>query len=369
MDMIDPRYMHLAIDLAKKGAGYTSPNPLVGAVLVKDGTVIGRGYHARYGEFHAERNALSDCAAQGKNPAGATMYVTLEPCCHYGKQAPCTDAIIAAKITRVVVGSADPNPLVSGKGCAKLRAAGIEVIEGFLKEYCDPLNKIFFYFIKNKLPYIACKYAMTLDGKIATKSGKSKWISGKSAREFVHHLRTQYTAIMIGSETAIIDNPELSSHGAGRNPVRIICDTNLRTPLESTLVKTAGEIKTIFATATNDTKRIASFEQRGCEVLPVPQAADQLDLQELLKLLAAQNIDSILVEGGGTLHYSLFKAALVQKLYAFIAAKIFGGVNAKTPVEGDGIDNVEDAFRLQDICVQKLGDDFLLEGDIIPVSK
>lgn len=364
MDDLNVDFMRLAIELAKKGVPYVAPNPLVGAVVVKDGKILGRAYHARYGDLHAERLALLDCKKNNYSAEGASMYVTLEPCCHYGKQPPCTEALIEAKLAKVIVGSSDPNPLVSGKGLAILRAAGIEVVKGFLQEECDALNAVFFYFIRNKLPYVAAKYAMCLDGKIATKEGFSKWISGKEAREYVYHLRTKYTAIMVGSGTVLADDPELTAHGKGRNPIRIICDSGLKTALDSKLVKTARDIRTIFAYAQADDKRVAAFEKAACELLKVPKSETHINLQELMKVLAAKNIDSIFVEGGGTLHYSLFSDKLVQKVYAFIAPKIFGGVSAKTAVEGAGLSNVEDAFRLQDICVQKFGEDFLLEGEV-----
>lgn len=361
---MDAKYMKLAIELAKKGAGFVSPNPLVGAVIEKDGKIIGRGYHAKYGDLHAERQALNNCKLLGHNPKNSTMYVTLEPCCHYGKQPPCTDTLIEAKLSKVVIGSSDPNPLVSGKGTIILKNAGIKVVENFLVDECDALNKVFFYFIKNKLPYIACKFAMTLDGKIATKTGASKWITCNEAREYVHKLRTKYTAIMVGSGTALSDNPLLTSHGKGRDPIRIICDTELKTPLESKIVQTASEVKTIFATCSKDTTRILSFKNKACEILVLPKLNGKINLIEMLKVLASKNIDSIFVEGGATLNYSLFSEQLVQKVYAFVAGKIFGGRDAKTPVEGEGIEKVQNAFTISNLYIQKIGNDFLLEGDL-----
>ena len=229
--MNDTEYMRLALELAKKGCGWTSPNPMVGAVIVKDGQIIGQGWHERYGQPHAERNALASCVV---DPEGATMYVTLEPCCHYGKQPPCVNAIIEHKISRVYVGSDDPNALVSGKGYQILRDAGIEVITHVLKEECDSLNPVFFHYIVNKTPYVVMKYAMTMDGKIATYSGKSKWITGEEARAHVMEQRNALTGIMVGSETVIKDDPSLTCRiEGGRNPVRIICDSRFQWILRS----------------------------------------------------------------------------------------------------------------------------------------
>ena len=241
--MTDRDYMTRAIELAEGGVGYTSPNPLVGAVIVKDGRIIGEGYHERYGSLHAERNAF---ASLKESAEGATIYVTLEPCCHHGKQPPCTEAIVENKIARVVIGSRDPNPLVSGKGTAYLREHGILVEEDFMREECDRLNPIFFHYITNKLPYVVMKYAMTLDGKIATVTGASKWISGEESRHMVHELRHKYRGIMVGIGTVLADDPMLNCRIEGlRSPVRIICDSHLAIPLESNICKTAKEYDTI----------------------------------------------------------------------------------------------------------------------------
>lgn len=366
LHLTDYDYMQLAIELAKKGAGRTAPNPLVGAVLVKDGRIIGRGYHAYYGGLHAERAALQDCTTAGESPEGAVLYVTLEPCCHYGQQPPCTEAIIKAKIVRVVIGSADPNPLVAGKGVAQLRAVGIEVIEGFLKQDCDAINPIFFHYITKKMPYVAVKYAMTLDGKIATITGASKWITGEAARKRVHELRTRYAAIMVGVGTVCADNPLLTARGVeGKNPVRIVCDTHLRTPPESRLVQTAGEVRTIIATCITSGEKLNELHAAGCEVWSFPETDGRVDIPALMSKLAAGKIDSIFVEGGGTLLESLFAEHLVQKVYAFIAPKIFGGTEAKTPVEGKGIADITEACLLENCRIEKIGADILLEADIL----
>ena len=237
----DEKYMRHAIELAKKGLGWTNPNPMVGAVIVKDGKIIGEGYHKKYGELHAETSALNNCT---KSPEGATIYVTLEPCCHHGKQPPCTEAIIKAGIKRVVIGSLDPNPLVSGKGMQILREHNIQVDNKLVcNRECIDMNYVFFHYIKEKLPYVIVKYAQTLDGKIATHNGLSKWITGEAARENVHMDRHRYSAIMVGINTVIKDDPMLNCRCKDiekpHNPVRIVCDTRLRTPLDSRLVKTA----------------------------------------------------------------------------------------------------------------------------------
>lgn len=365
LNLTNQDYMRLAIELAKKGAGYTSPNPLVGAVLVKDGRVIGRGYHAHYGELHAERAALLDCKNYGENPEGALMYVTLEPCCHYGKQPPCTDAVIESKIAKVFVGSADPNPQVAGKGIARLRASGIEVVTGVLQRECDALNPIFFHYITKKLPYVAVKYAMTFDGKIATASGASKWITGEAARKRVHYLRSRYSAIITGVGTVLADNPLLTAHGEGKNPVRIVVDTHAKTPLESNLVKTAREVQTIIATCEAAGEKLEALKAAGCKVWTIAEKDGMVDLRELLVKLAGEKIDSVFVEAGGSLVYSFFETECVQKVYAFIAPKVFGGAEAKTPVEGKGIHNIADAYEFKNCSAEKIGEDVLLEADVI----
>ena len=369
MKELETKYMERAIELAKKGLGFTSPNPLVGAVIVKDGHIIGEGYHEKYGSLHAERNALASCT---ENPQGATMYVTLEPCCHHGKQPPCTEAIIQAGISKVVIGSADPNPVVSGKGISFLKKQGVTVIEGFLQKECDALNPVFFHYITHKMPFVSVKYAMTLDGKIASKTGNSKWITSEDARSFSHQLRTVHTGIMVGLGTIIADNPALTSHGRGKNPVRIVCDSNLRTPLTSQVVQTTAKAKTIIATCVNDKSRLAAYQKLGCEMLVVPKStnceceatetANHLDLTALLKELATYQIDSILVEGGGTLLWSFFKNGLVNKLYAYIAPKILGGKNAISPVGGLGFELVDEARKFKIESVRHFDNDILVEA-------
>ena len=340
----DEKYMAMAIELAKKGYGYTAPNPVVGAVIVKDGCMIGQGYHEKYGEPHAERNALASCT---QSPKGATIYVTLEPCCHHGKQPPCTEAILQAGISRVVTGSGDPNPLVGGKGIQILKDHGIQVREHVMKEKCDALNQAFFHYIQTGRPYVTMKYAMTIDGKIAAYTGASKWVTGEEARHHVHEQRKKNTAIMVGIGTVLADDPMLNCRiEGGRDPVRIICDTHLKMPVTSKIVKTAKDIPTIIACCTADEELQRHYREAGC------------------KIFLKEKIDSILLEGGGTLNWAALNAGIVQKIQAYIAPKIFGGTTAKTPVEGIGVEVPDQAFLIKNRTIRLLGEDLLVEGDV-----
>ena len=359
--MTDEYYMNKAIRLAKKGEGFVSPNPMVGAVVVKRGVVIGKGYHQRYGDLHAERNALKNCS---EDPKGATLYVTLEPCCHHGKTPPCTDIIIEKGISRVVVGTMDVNPLVAGKGIEILRNHGIQVDVGILENECIAINKFFNKHMTTGLPYVVMKYAMTADGKIATKTGGSKWITSDGARESVHKLRKVLSAIMVGVSTVIADDPMLNCRLSEPHidPVRIVCDTHLRTPLSSQLVRTANEIKTIIATSV-DPAKAKDYERHGCQILQVPKKGEHLDLTALFKKLGSIGINSILLEGGGTLNFSALSEHLVDEVYVYMAPKIFGG-SAKSPVEGIGIDNPGDAIKLNTRKVTGIGPDILIQSEV-----
>lgn len=355
-------YMKMAIELAQQGIGAVNPNPLVGAVIVKDGIVIGKGYHEQYGQLHAERNAFKNCTA---DPKGATMYVTLEPCCHTGKTPPCTEAIIENQIAKVYVSCLDPNPLVAGKGIALLEEAGIAVEVGLLEEVCRKQNEVFFHYIQTKKPFVVMKYAMTMDGKIATTTGKSKWITGELAREQVQKQRHQYTGIMVGIGTILADNPMLNCRmEGGRNPVRIICDTQLKTPLESNIVQTAKEIRTILATNISDKAKHTAYEELGCEILEIPQKEKHIDLEILMMKLGEQKIDSILLEGGGILNFSALQSKIVQKVYAYVAPKLFGGETSRTPVCGAGFLEVADCVRLKTRDISVIGEDILIESDV-----
>ncbi len=352
-------YMRLALDEAIKGCGWVNPNPMVGAVIVKNGKVIGKGYHRKFGDLHAERNALAACS---ESPKGATLYVTLEPCCHHGKTPPCTDAIIESGISEVVIGSDDPNPCVAGKGKQILEKHGIHINSGILEEACNRLNEVFFHYIINKTPFMVMKYAMTLDGKTATQSGKSKWITGEAAREHVHRSRHQYSAIMVGVDTVIADDPMLTCRLPGcKNPVRIICDTNLRIPQDSKIAQTAKNIPTIVATAAPPSQEAERLQENGIELLHVPKRNRHINLPALMAALGERQIDSVLLEGGATLNASALESGIVHKVQAYIAPKIFGGIGAKTAVGGIGADSPDDAVFLEDRQITVIDDDILLE--------
>lgn len=359
--MEDKEYMKIALEEASKGTGWTNPNPVVGAVIVKDGRIIGKGHHRRYGQLHAERNAIASCKETMK---GATIYVTLEPCCHYGKTPPCTEAIIEEGFSRVVIGSMDPNPLVCGKGAEILRRHGIRVDTGILKEECDEINKVFFHYIETGTPYVVMKYAMTADGKIATCEGKSKWITGEAARLDVQKSRHRYAAIMAGVGTIIADDPMLNCRLAGGNsPVRIICDTHLRTPEKAKVVETAGEFETLIATCCTDKEKHLQYLKKGCQILVLTEKDGHVDLKELMKELGKRKIDSVFLEGGGWLNYSALQSGIVNKVQCYMASKIFGGADAKSPVEGRGVRLPEEGFRLKNRRIREIGEDILIEWE------
>ena len=366
--MAEEQFMKRAIELAKQGAGWTAPNPLVGAVVVKNGRVIGEGYHRKYGELHAERNALAACT---EDPAGAILYVTLEPCCHYGKTPPCTEIIIEKKIAKVVIGSRDPNPKVAGKGARILREHGIEVVEDYMREACDALNPVFFHYITTKTPYVVLKFAMTLDGKIATRTGASKWITGEAARNHVHQLRGRYAGILAGIGTVLADDPMLNCRIDGAHqPLRIILDSHLRIPMGSRLVRSAKEYPLLIVCNESardreeGTSRIQKLEEAGAKVWPLPEKNGHPDLNVLMQRLGEEKIDSVLIEGGGTVNEAALKAHIVHHVYAYIAPKIFGGEDAKTPVEGSGIRLPQECAKLRLAKITVLLNDMLLEYDV-----
>lgn len=360
--MSDEEYMNYALSLAERGMGYVNPNPYVGAIIVKDGRIIGQGWHEKYGGWHAERNALANCL---ENPEGATLYVTLEPCCHQGKTPPCTEAILQSGIKKVVIGCLDPNPLMAGKGAALLRKAGIEVITGVSEDKCQKLNEVFFHYIQTQTPYVVMKYAMTMDGKIATASGKSQWITGAGARENVHRSRNKYSSIMVGVGTVIADNPSLTCRiTGGRNPIRIICDTELNTPIDSTLITTAKEVRTIIATACTSSERQRPYLTYGCEILSINRYQNHIDLNHLMTELGKAGIDSVLLEGGSALNFSALQSRIVNKVQAYIASKLFGGEQSKSPVGGAGIQEVNNCFTLKNQTLTWFGEDVLMEGEV-----
>jgi diaminohydroxyphosphoribosylaminopyrimidine deaminase/5-amino-6-(5-phosphoribosylamino)uracil reductase len=356
-------YMKKALELAKKGAGKVSPNPMVGAVIVKDGEIIGSGYHKEYGGLHAEVNAISSCT---NDLYDSTIYVTLEPCCHYGNTPPCTDAIIKSGIKRVVVGSVDNNPLVNGQGIEKLQKHGIKVESGVLGEKCDELNEEFFYSNRVHKPFVVMKYGMTVDGKIATVTGESKWITSEKSRENVHKTRNDLSAIMVGIGTVLKDNPLLTCRTLdGKNPIRIICDSQLKLPISSDIVKTAKDIKTVVATTSEDQNKRQILENLGVEVVTVSKLNERLDLNDLMKKLWDLKIDSILLEGGSTLNYSALESGLVDRLHVYIAPKIFGGSRSISAIGGEGVSDIENAFKLKCRKTTMFDEDILIEYDVL----
>ena len=349
--------MRRAIALARKGGGYVHPNPLVGCVVVKDGGIIAEGYHEKYGEFHAERNALTHCQLETK---GASLYVTLEPCCHYGKTPPCTEIIIEKGIRKVYVGILDPNPLVAGKGVKILQDAGIEVEVGLCDDEIREMNKVFLKYITTKRPYVIMKTAMTLDGKIAAVTGDSRWVTNERSRRMVHELRSELAGVITGIGTVLADDPMLNVRleGEHHQPIRIVVDSNLRMPTDSKLVKTAKEYRTIVAT----TKPHASLG--NCDILECKANEGHVDINDLMTKLGAMGIDSLLLEGGSTLNAAFLEAGCVDEVWAFIAPKIIGGLGAKTPVTGKGIDRMSEAIQLQNIDIQNIDGDILIKGKI-----
>ncbi len=358
-------YMKRAIALAKRGIGKVNPNPLVGAVIVKEGRIIGEGYHAKYGDLHAERHAFANLT---EDATGAEMYVTLEPCCHHGKQPPCTEAIMEHGIRKVYVGSDDPNALVAGKGIAQLRSAGIQVESQVLKEACDALNPVFFHYITTQTPYVVMKYAMTMDGKIACETGASRWVTGEKARIHVQETRNWLTGIMVGVQTVLQDDPRLTCRiSGGRNPIRIVCDSHLRIPEDCTMVKSVEESPVIVAALEEalDTEKAKVLSDKGVQILGIPAKDGRVDLQELMKRLGEQKIDGILLEGGGTLNESALHAGIVKRMQVYIAPKIFGGSGRYTPVRGKGIADPKQAWTASRPEITVLDDDILLEYSIL----
>lgn len=368
------KYMRLAIEEAKKGEGFVNPNPLVGAVIVKDGKILGTGYHKKYGENHAEINAILDAKKKNNNIENATIYINLEPCSHYGKTPPCADAIIKNKFKRAVIGCLDSNIKVAGNGIKKLRDAKIEVVENVLEEDCKKLNEVFFHYINTKKPFMVMKYAMTMDGKIASVSGKSKWITSEKSREHAHLFRKKYSAIMVGINTVIEDNPTLNCRikDNPKNPIRIILDSDLKIDLKSNICKTSKYIKTYIASvkptakSNKNTEKKKELEYLGIEIIetsPKDLSKDyKVNLQELIKILGEEkNIDSVLIEGGATLHSALLKEKLIDKALIYIAPKIFGGLNAKTPIAGEGIEEPDNAIKLIGGKLKNIGEDLFME--------
>ena len=361
----DNRFMRRAVALARKGGGWVNPNPLVGAVLVREGEIVGEGYHEYFGAPHAEVNAIHNA---GKKAAGATMFVTLEPCSHHGKTPPCTDLILQSGIRKVVIGTLDPNPLVNGKGMKILKDKGLEVTSGCLEEEIRKMNEPFNKFILTGLPFCVLKTAMSLDGKIATSSGESRWISGEASRNYSHGLRNRYSSIMAGINTVILDDPSLNTRISGKNqhhPLKVIVDTFARIPLEAKVLKDNPQLTILAVSPEADKEKTKEIERLGAQVLVCPMKNNRIDLTFLTRSLGSMGIDSILLEGGSTLAFNALQEEVVDKVICMIAPKIIGGENAKTPVGGAGIAHLADAFRLDHLTVKRLKEDIIIEGYII----
>ncbi len=376
--MTERDFMNRAIELALMGKGHTNPNPLVGAVIVRDDKIIAEGFHHKYGDLHAERDALKNAGENGIDVKGTTIYVTLEPCCHQGKQPPCTQAIIESGISRVVIGSRDPNPLVNGKGRKLLEEAGIEVVQDFMRDECDAINDVFFYYITTKKPYVILKYAVTMDGLTATSSGKSQWITGEKARANVHKTRSEVMAVMTGIGTVLGDDPVLNVRESGtgddvRQPVRVVIDSDLKIPLESKLVQTAlsadcGKV-IVFCGEHADCEKKVRLKKCGVEVVLCPQTVQNctgkkmLDLNEVMAVLGKKGIDSVMVESGGSLNAGMIFEKLVNEVHVYIAPKIFGNDGARifNPVRGTGVDSPEMAVMFEKPEIELFGDDILLK--------
>ena len=358
----DRKYMDMALKLAERGLGHVNPNPMVGAVIVKDGKVIAEGWHRKYGGLHAERDALASCR---ENTAGATMYVTLEPCCHFGKQPPCTSAIIEAGIAKVVVAMRDPNPVVAGRGMEILRGSGIEVMSGLFEERARYLNRVFIKYITEHRPWVVMKYAMTMDGRIASVSGDSKWVSCEESRHLVHEMRGRYMGILAGKGTVMADDPMLNCRVEGmRQPVRIIADSEASTPEDSAIARTAGEYRTILAhTHAAPEKKLEVLRGCGIRTIECPSSPDgRVGLDALMDRLGKEGMDSVFIEGGAEIGWSMVSGNLVDEYFIFIAPKIIGGNAAKGPVGGCGMAGMQDAIPLETASVTSSGSDLLIHG-------
>ncbi len=357
----DVRFMREALNLAKSAEGRTSPDPMVGAVLVKGGRIISMGYHGEVATPHAEAWAIQKA---GEATKGSTLYLNLEPCAHYGNNPPCAELIARAGVKEVVAAMRDPNPLVNGKGFRILRRHGVKVRTGLLEDEARQLNEVFIRYITTKRPFVCLKSAITIDGKIATRTGASRWIAGKESRRYGHHLRNVYDAILVGVGTVLIDNPKLTVRLVKKikNPVRIVLDTYARTPLKAKILNTR-RAKTIIVVGPKASRRkVEALEKKGAEVLRFSALGGEIDVKALLKKLAKMQITSLLIEGGGEVNASFLQAGLVDKVHFIISPKIFGGREAKTAVEGKGVRLPDEAIQLENVHTEKIGEDILIRG-------
>lgn len=361
--MMDEKgYMLMALEEARGGIGAVNPNPLVGAVIVKDGRVIGKGHHEYWGGPHAEPNALASCS---EDPSGAVMYVTLEPCCHFGKRPPCTEAVIKAGISRVVAAMEDPNPLVAGKGLARLREAGIATECGLCREEAMYLNRVFVKYITTRRPWVVMKGAMTMDGRIAAHTGDSKWVTSEESRQYVQRLRSEYSGILVGIGTVLADDPMLNCRIEGlRSPVRIIADSHASLPTDSRIAGSASSIRTIVAhCADAPQQRLEALRRAGIETVECrAAAAGGVDMDSLFEAVGAAGVDSVLVEGGSKVNWSVIGSGAADELYLFYAPKIIGGELAKPYVAGGGFGKMSEALSLEIQSVTRVGEDLLVHA-------
>ena len=363
MNNIDPTHMKLALRLAARGAGWVSPNPMVGAVVVKEGRVVGRGYHRRAGAPHAEVEALRSA---GEAARGADLYVTLEPCNHQGKTPPCTQAILAAGVRRVIIAARDPNPQVTGGGAEFLASQGVDITMGVLETEARRLNEAWLHYINTGRPWVMAKAACSLDGKIATVGGESQWLTGEAARAVGHRLRHRVDAIVVGVGTVLADDPQLTTRrprGPGKDPIRVVLDSRLRLPLTSRLLHLDSAAPTWVATTSQaPPETIRSLEAKGAQVLVLPAEAGRVSLSALLKELGTRQVQSLLVEGGAETLGTFFDQRLVNQFYFFYAPKILGGQQAPGMVGGQGIIHLGQAHIARDLSIRRIGGDLLVSG-------
>jgi len=364
--MNDTDYMKMALHLAQQGRGRTSPNPMVGAVVVKDGAVAGMGYHQKAGTPHAEIHALNEA---GMAAQGSTLYVTLEPCCHRGRTLPCVDFIIRSRVARVVAAMQDPNPLVNGRGIRMLRDAGIKVDIGILENEALVLNEFFIKYITKKIPFVILKAAVSLDGRIATRTGESRWITGEAARERAHEIRDTVDAVLVGVNTVITDNPSLTTRlngREGRDPIRIILDTHLRTPLDARVIVNDSPAKTfIFAGGDVARERIKAYQERNVTVLVAKKGMHRIEFVQILEDLGVMEVSSLMIEGGAEVHASALKSGIVDRVVFFVAPKIIGGGGSREAIANLGVERIRDAMQIEHVHVEQVGEDVMIEGDVI----
>jgi len=363
--MDDRGYMQHALKLAARARGRTSPNPMVGAVLVRGGEVVGEGFHQKAGTPHAEIHALNQAGLKSR---GATLYVTLEPCCHRGRTLPCVDFIVRSGVERVVVAMEDPNPRVNGGGIRRLREAGIRVEVGILEEEARALNAFFVKYITTGRPYVILKAAVTLDGRIATRTGASRWITGEAARLRVHEMRDAVDSVLVGVNTVLTDDPRLTARIPGRetrDPLRIVLDSHLRTPLDARIIADDSPAGTlIFADGDVAPERIRAYQERGVTVLVARKTFHRIDLEDVLDDLGRMEITSLLIEGGAEVHASALRKGIVDRAVFFIAPKIMGGGPSREAVAGFGVERMDEVVRLANVQVERLGDDVMVEGEV-----